>query len=384
MADGDTLAQAEEKVLRRAQRRAVEEAGMYLEATFRDFEKHADGKNSQSSSLEIRTLAAAITKTDILESRRSFESDRPTFFVRIRAVVNLDNLQEAVRRWRSEEQFAEHFRQLQKENAQLKAQLHELQTAPAGVRTLVIDPPGRTGAKERARALVESAVQTQNLRQKLDMASQAAMLDPQSPDPLIVRGQTYLRLVSLVYSGKSTLSAYVPYIDDARMDFDRALLLNAKNAWAWLGQGDVQTWLKHPEDAARAYDQALTLNPFFDVARQRLITLHTTEARKLVAAKRWPQALAVLEKLLTPTIPESWIPHQKEAYLLRSEIHQHLSQPTRAIDDLGVVLQADPTNTQALLSRAKLYRDQLQGRLAKDDFERACVLGSSEACNQLP
>ena len=31
MADGDTLASAEEKVLQRAQRNAVEEAGIYLE-----------------------------------------------------------------------------------------------------------------------------------------------------------------------------------------------------------------------------------------------------------------------------------------------------------------------------------------------------------------
>ena len=384
MADGDTLALAEEKVLQRAQRRAVEEAGVYLEATFRDFEKSTGGRSTQTSSLEIRTLAAAITKTEILDSRRSFENDRPIFFVRIRAVVNLDNLQEAIRRWRSEEQFAEHFRQLQKENTELKTQLRELQATPVGVRTLVIEPPGRTGTRERARELVENAVQTQNFRQKLDMTSQAAALDPQYADPLIVRGQTYLRLVSLAYSNKSKPSEYSEYIDDARMDFDRALMINPKNAWAWLGQGDVQTWLKRPEDAARAYEHALELNPFFDVAHQRLITLYTMQARKLVTTKQWSAALAVLKKLLNPQMPDSWIPYQKDAYLLRSEIYQKLNQPTQAIEDLTVALRVEPTNAQALLARAKLYREQLQGRLAKDDFEQACILGSPEACEQLP
>ena len=34
MADGDTLGMAEDKVLQRAQRKAVEEAGVYLESTF--------------------------------------------------------------------------------------------------------------------------------------------------------------------------------------------------------------------------------------------------------------------------------------------------------------------------------------------------------------
>ena len=41
MADGDTLATAEEKVLQRAQRKAVEEAGVYLESTFYDLEKES-------------------------------------------------------------------------------------------------------------------------------------------------------------------------------------------------------------------------------------------------------------------------------------------------------------------------------------------------------
>jgi hypothetical protein len=68
MADGDTLAQAEEKVLQRAKRKAIEEAGMYIESTLLDIEKSAGGRSFQSSSLEIRTIASAITKTEVLES----------------------------------------------------------------------------------------------------------------------------------------------------------------------------------------------------------------------------------------------------------------------------------------------------------------------------
>ena len=119
MADGDTLAGAEEKVLQRAQRNAVEEAGVYLESTFHDVEKESGGRSTQTSSLEIRTIAAAITETEILESRRSFELDRPVFFVRIRATVNLSGLAEAIRRLQSDQQLAQHFRRLQQENHQV-------------------------------------------------------------------------------------------------------------------------------------------------------------------------------------------------------------------------------------------------------------------------
>ena len=384
MADGDTLALAEEKVLQQAQRRAVEEAGIYLESTFHDVEKSLGGRILQNSSLEIRTIAAAITKTEILESQRSFENDRPSFFVRIRAVVDLDNLQAAIRRWQSEQQFAEHFRQLQKENAELKAQLHELKSTSVGVRMLNIERPGRSGTREQAKILVDKAILTQNLGQKLDLTSQAATLDPQSVDPLIVRGQTYLRLVSAAYSNKSRPSEYSGYIDNARMDFDRALVIDPKNTWALIGQGDVSTWLQRLEDAARSYEQALSLDPFFDLAHHRLINLYTTQARKLTTTEQWSSALVILQKFLNPQVADSWIPYHKEAYVLRSDIYKKLNQPNQAIDDLSVVLRVEPTDAHALLTRAKLYQEQLQGHLAKDDFERACLLGSPEACEQLP
>lgn len=384
MADGDTLAFAEERVLQRAQRRAIEEAGVYLESTFLDSEKNVGGTSIQSTALEIRTIAAAITKTVILESRRSFEQDRPTFYVRIRATVDLNNLQNAVLRWKSEQQLAEHFRQLQKENAKLKAQLQDLQARPPGTHLITIEPSKHLRSTEAAKTLVNRAVESDDLRQKLDLASQAAELDPHSADPLIVRGQTYLRLASMAFSDDLPPSAYSLYIDNARMDFDRALILDPKNIWALLGQGDASTWLQRPEAAAIAYRDALVVNPFFDVARQRLIHLHTTQARRLFNDRQWSPALALLDALLNHPLPDNWIPAAKEAFLLRSEIYQKLNRPTDAIEDLNMVLRVDPSHARALLVRGRLYRECYQGIQAKDDFEHACLLGSSEACQQLP
>lgn len=384
MADSDTLASAERAVLQRAQRKAIEEAGIYLEATFHDYEILRNGKNTHTGSMEIRTLAAAITSTEILESRRTFENDRPAFFVRIQAVVNLDSLQEAIRRWRSEGRFAEHFRQLQKENAELKAQLETIRATPAGVRTLVIEPPGRSDTRERARTLVETALHTKDLRLKLDLTSQAVVLDPQYIDPLIVRGQTYLRLVSLSYSNHARPREYSEYVDNAKMDFDRALMLDGKNTWALLGRGDVSTWRKGLEEAAQAYEEALDIDPFFDIARHRLINITTLHARKIAKAKQWMSALATVNKILNWPVPDSWIPYQIEAYLLRSDIYQKINQAAHAIEDLDAVIRIDPTHTSALLTRAKLHQEHLQGQLAQDDFERACLLGSPEACELLP
>lgn len=384
MADGDTLASAEEKVLQRAQRNAVEGAGIYLESTFRDVEKESGGKIEQTSSLEIRTIAAAVTKTEILESSRSFELNRPVFFVRIRATVDMNSLAEAIHRLQSDQRLTQHFRRLQQENHQLRSQLKELQQQPIGVRMLTIDPNRKSASHKQAHAILETALHTSNLRDKIQLSTNAAALDDRYVDPLIVRGQTYLRLVSLAFSQRGQASDYADYLDKAKIDFDRAITLDAKNVWAWVGKGDVFTWLKQLDEAAAAYEQALELDPFADIARQPLIGIYTTQARRQADAKSWRQALATLKKLLNPQIPESWITHQLEAYLLRSEIYLQLNQPEQAITDLSTVIRIDPTNVPALATRANLYRERLQGRLAKDDFERACILGSAQACEQLP
>ena len=384
MADGDTLAGAEEKVLQRAQRNAVEEAGIYLEATFHDVEKESGGRSTQISSLEIRTIAAAVTETEILESRRSFELDRPVFFVRIRATVNMSSLTEAIRRLQSDQQLAQNFRQLQQENHQLRSQLQELQQQPIGVRMLAIEPNGKSASHQQARALLETALHTSNLRDKIQLSTDAATLDDRYVDPVIVRGQTYLLLVSLAFAQQAQTLDYADYLDKAKTDFDRAITLDVKNVWAWVGKGDVLTWLKLLDEAAAAYEQVLELDPFADIARERLIGIYTTQARRQADSKAWHLALATLKKLLNAQTPESWIPYQKEAYALRSEIYLKLNQPEKAIEDLSTVIRVDPTNAAALVTRAKLYQERLQGRLAKDDLERACVLGSIPACEQLP
>ncbi len=385
MGDSDTLAAAEERVLQRAQRKAVEEAGLYIESTFLDREKTEAGGSVQISSLEIRTIAGAITKTEILESRRTFANDRPNFYVRIRAIVDLDSLKAAVRKWHSEQQLAEHYRLIQKENASLKTQLEALRASPSGVRTLMIEPVSLNKMPQaQARTLLEKAITAQELQLKLELTSRATVLDPQFIDPLILRGQTYLGLASVAYSNKRRPSEYSEYVDSARMDFDRALLIDPHNIWALLGKGEVDTWLNHAQEAILSFEQALKLAPFFDLARLRLITLSTAEAKKLVTQRQWSPALSMLQKSLPPHLHASWVAYQKESYFLRSTIYQQLKQPALAIEDLSTILRADPSDTRALQARAQLYQDALLGNSAKTDFSQACKLGSMMACNQLP
>jgi vacuolar-type H+-ATPase subunit I/STV1 len=114
----------------------------------------------------------------------------------------VSSLAEVLRRLRSDQQLAQHFRQLQQENHQLRSQLQELQQQLVGVRMLAIDPNGKSASHQRARAMLETALHTSKLRDKIQLSTDAATLDDRYVDPLIVRGQTYLRLVSLAFPNR--------------------------------------------------------------------------------------------------------------------------------------------------------------------------------------
>ncbi len=380
MGDADTLTWAEENVLLRAKRKAVEEAGVYIEASSQDVETISSGKTSRVNSLGVRTIAAAVTATEILEKRRSLENDRPVFYVKIRATIEMDKLEAAIKRLKSDEQLAIHHRQLQTENTQLKTQLDRLRKQLQTSGPSHDEPTQEFRNRRLASELVQSAVHMRSLPEKINLTSQAIAADDRYVDAFIVRGQTYLRIASLAFSNKNKRTEQHSYAERALSDFDRAVTLDPSSAWALLGRGDAYTWHRKMQEAASDYERVLQIDPLFDVARQRLISLYTTLARKQTAMKQWRQALSTLDKLLGAETAQSWVAHQKEAYLLRGQIYMELGELGRAIENLSTVVQVDPTNVQAFLLRAKLYQRQMQGRLAKDDFERACTLGSEEAC----
>jgi len=385
MGDSDTLASAEENVLLRAKRKAVESVGVYIETLSTDIETSTAEQTKHLHSLSVRTLGAALTETQVLDKRRSLEDGRVILSIKIRTKVHIDWLRDAVQRLHANEQLAEHHRQLHAEYNQLRAELDKSREQikanemPGRDRTVVAMPNRRA-----ARDLVRSAVETHSLPDKIDLATRAISADEKYVDAYVVRGQTYLRIASLNYSKKEKRSELNAYVEQAVADFDQALSLAPTSTWALLGRGDALTWQHKLKEAAKDYERTLEVDPLFDIARQRLIALYTSHAHKLTEAGKYQEALATLDKLLTGDRSLGWIAHQKDAYLLRSRIYQQLGDSTRAVTDLSTVVSVDPTNADAFVQRAKLHQQLMQGRLAKEDFERACVLGRNEACGALP
>jgi tetratricopeptide (TPR) repeat protein len=298
--------------------------------------------------------------------------------VKIKATINLDTLEDAIKRQKAYEQLAEHHHLLHTENSQLKSELDALRAQLRGTRT-VTTLKGQVRNRRAATDLVHAAIQSRHFPEKIELATKALAMDNQYLDAYVVRGQTYLSIASS-NSKKSPRAELNEYADHAIADFDRALTLDQSSPWALLGRGDAYTWKKQTEEAAKNYERALQADPLFDIAQQRLIALHTATAKKQVAARQWRQALVTLDPLLRSDESPSWIYQKRDAHILRSQVYAHLAKLQQAVDDLTIVLRVDPANRQALLLRAKLHDRLQQGRSAKDDYDRACSLGSEEAC----
>ncbi len=383
MGDGDTLAGAAEMALAKAKRKAIEEAGVYLEASSQEVMTYREGTIALAAQKDIRTISAAITQTDILEQRRMLDGDRLTFYVKIRATVQIDMLADAVKRIKADEQLADHYRRLQAENAALKNQLDVLRKQPLAAKPASSEPGEAKPDRRKAEQLAQRAMKSPSLPEKIDLASQALQSDGGYVPALIIRGQTYLRVASVAFSRKGDPSEIAGYVDHALADFDRAVTQSPTSPWAWLGRGDARTWQKRPDDAATDYERVLELDPTFDLARERLITLYTTKARKAASSGQWHQVVAILDKAIRKDAHPSWLEREKEALFIRAQAHHELGETDRAIDDLSKVIRVDPAHTSALMLRAQIYRHLLQGRLAKDDFERACALGVADACQSI-
>lgn len=375
MADTDTFATAERAAVLRAQRKAVEQSGVYLESTFQDVASSSGTQSSQSSSLTIRTITAAVVETEILEQRRSFEDDRPHFMVTIRAVVDMERLEEAVQRLQREELLTEHFRQLQAENASLKNAMVQLRHELERGATLH-NPANIVSSTE----LIDRAIRSAVWAEKIVLASRAIETNPRESTAFIVRGQTYLHLASLSGTHNAGQQDQHWFLQRALTDFSQAVTLNRTNTWALYGRADVLIRLGRTADALQDYHDLLHIDPLFDMARERMTALAIEQARAEIKHQQWQRALVPLDQLLGNAPLPTWVSLQGEAYLLRSRIRLALNQLSAALGDLNTLLASVPDHRDGHVQRGRIYRKLGQKLRAEEDFHLACELGARQLC----
>lgn len=377
MADQDTLASAREAALLRAKQKAVEQAGVYVESWFADVSRETATDGRHTSSLVIRTISAAVTETEILDQESSISEGRPSFYIKIRAVVDRTHLADAVRRLQMEDRFVTHLQQLKTENSTLKAELskmtHELEDYRNNRNPVRIETPDE---------LVQRAFKASRLSEKVLLATQAIQMNQHLAEAYVVRGQTYLKAASATRTRQGLDTDFDLFIRMASEDFSRALAIDPYQTWALLGRAELHSLQGHRAESLKDYRHLLDIDPLFDLARQRMTMLAIRTAKKQMAARRWTQASATLDSLLGGEPLPSWVPYQSDAYLLRSRVRLALHRQKDALADLNTLLAAVPLHAEALRLRGQLHGTLGLTGDALSDFERACALGMKAACRQ--
>jgi len=126
MGDGETPASAESLVLQKAKQVALEQAGTYVES-------YTKATNLDLTKEEIQTIAGGVIRVEVLEKSRTLVGDGVRFFIKIKATVTIDQMEELARRIKGRD-VADQYNKLQAEYTRLTKELERWKTEMSSTR----------------------------------------------------------------------------------------------------------------------------------------------------------------------------------------------------------------------------------------------------------
>jgi hypothetical protein len=151
MGDGETPSFAEAMALQKAKQMALEQAGTYVES-------YTKVQNYTLTTDEIQTIAGGVLQVEVLEKKRELIGDGLRHYVKIKATVTTDKMEELAQRIKGKS-VAEEYKKLQEEYAKLSNEIETLKqsiakTAPGPQRNEAIQ---RIQERERAFAAAQES-----------------------------------------------------------------------------------------------------------------------------------------------------------------------------------------------------------------------------------
>ena len=118
MGDGETPSVAESRALLNAKRIALEQAGTYVES-------YTKVENMQVTEDEIKVLTSGIMEVEILDKKRTIVGDGFRFWVKIKARVNPDRIQEMANKVK-DKSVIEDYKKIQEAYDKSQKEIEEL------------------------------------------------------------------------------------------------------------------------------------------------------------------------------------------------------------------------------------------------------------------
>src|SRR3989338_8728801 len=217
MGDGETPTVAESRALLQAKRTALEEAGTYVES-------YTKVENLKLTEDEIKVLASGLMEVTILDMKRTIVGDGFNFWVKIKAKVNPDKIEEMAKRVKEKsviddyKKIQEAYDKSQKDIEELKKQLAQAkgEKEKKQVEAKITDEERLFEANQWfEKGLKQGYKNPYSYKEQIDAFTQAILLYPSYAEAYIHRGWTYN-----LYNHLNKA-----FLDKAFADFNQAILI---------------------------------------------------------------------------------------------------------------------------------------------------------------
>jgi tetratricopeptide (TPR) repeat protein len=329
MGDGETPSVAESRALLNAKRIALEQAGTYVES-------YTKVENIQVTKDEIQVLTSGIMEVEILDKKRTIVGEGFRFWVKIKARVNPDRIQEMANKIQVRDRsFVDDYKKIQEayEKSQKEIEGLKKQLAQAKDKKEKKKVEAKITDDERLFQTNEWLAKgyQHTLNKEYDKAIEAYN-KAIAINPNLAEAYTHR---ALAYTNKGQY-------DRAIEDCNKAIAINPNDFKAYNNRGLAYDMQRQSDMAIEDYNKAIALaiaiNPNFDISN---------------------------------------------VYFLRGGVYNSKGQYDRAIEDFQKAIALAPNNAIAYHNRGVAYQDKGDMGMAISDYQKACDMGYENGCKNL-
>lgn len=397
MGDGETPIVAESRALLNAKRIALEQAGTYVES-------YSKVKNFQLVEDEVKVLTSGTIEVTILDKKRTIVGDGISFWVKIKARVKLDKMEEMARTVK-EKSVVEDYKKIQREYDKNQKEMEKLKKELVMAQGEVAkkDVETRIAAEEKlfkANEWFEKGLRHIIGREDdkaIEEYTQAIALNPDYAEAYNYRGYAYYN--------RGTFTSDPEQHELAVKDFRKVVAMKPGTYSAYLAQGSIYIHQKEYEKGIEEINKAIALDPDEALAYGLRGFIYMQEKNKdpekviadsskaidigglwsaiaysnrgvtlLFEKKQYNRAIDDLSKAIELT------PHNAPAYLGRGFALAFKGQFNQALEDISRAIELNPKIPAAYNLRGMVYA-QIGNPRAIADFQKACDMGFEQGCS---
>ncbi|MBN2395126.1 MAG: tetratricopeptide repeat protein [Candidatus Atribacteria bacterium] len=368
-----------------AKRKAIEQAGTYLES-------HTTVLNYQLVKDEIITFSAGLLKVQILNEARELINNMFAFKVYIEATIDIKLLDERIKEIRKDSGLRRQLEIERERIKQLEAKIANLQAS------------GNTASKQEVKKMInelsasewaEKARYENDWNTQIEYYSKALELDPQMTGAYYQRGllfsllrkyeaaiQDYSKVIELI---PNYAMAYLKRGNDynclgnyeaAINDFNKAIELNPEDADAYKFRGDSYKCNGKYEASIIDYTKAIELKPedkedafhglFYWITYSDRGTAYLCLKNYEAALKDYSKALEI-------------IPDDPDIYGKRGYVYSEQGNLQAALKDYTIAISLNSQFAGDYVNRGNIYADLGNYEAALRDFTKAIWLDPQHA-----